>query len=65
MPTMFHNMQDDEPIEVIKIQVAPAFKGFVHQFPNYSLSNSEGISKLCANKICKNNFIQNYKQIYW
>ena len=52
---MFQTMQDDVPIEVIKIQVAPAFRDFVHQFPNYSLSNKEGASKLCANKICKNN----------
>ena len=62
---MFQNMQEDVPIEVVEIQVAPAFRGFVHQFPNYSLSNIEGASKLCANKICKNNFIQNYKPIYW
>ena len=45
---MFQNMQDDVPIEVAKIQVAPAFEGCVHQFPNYSLSNTEGASKLCA-----------------
>ena len=43
---MFQNMKDDVPIEVIKIEIAPAFKGFVHQFPNYSLSNIEGASKL-------------------
>ena len=46
---MFQNMQDDVPMEVVKIQVAPAFKGFVYQFPNYSLSNIERASKLCAN----------------
>ena len=51
---MFQSMQVDVPIEVVKIQVAPAFMGFVHQFPNYSLSNSEWASKLCANKVCKN-----------
>ena len=38
---MFQSMQDDMPIEVVKIQVAPAFRGLVHQFPNDSLSNSE------------------------
>ena len=43
---IFQNMHDDVPIEVVKIQVAPAFRGFVHQFPNYSLSNIEGASKL-------------------
>ena len=61
---MFQNMQDGVPIEVVKIQVAPVFRGFVHQFPNYSLSNIEGASKLRANKICKNNYIQYYKPIY-
>ena len=63
--TMFLNMQDDVPIEVVKIKVAPAFRGFVHQFPNYSLTNSEGASQLCAIKICKNNYIQYNKPIYW
>ena len=62
---MFQNMQDDMPPEVVKIQVAPAFSGFVHQFPYYSLSNIEGASKLCANKICNNNDNQNNKPIYW
>ena len=33
---MFQNMQDDVPIEAVKIQVALAFRGFVHHFPNYS-----------------------------
>ena len=61
---MFQNMQDDVLIKVVKIQVAPAFRDFVHQFPNYSLSNIEGSSKLCANKICRN-YIQNDKPIYW
>ena len=42
---MFQNMQDGVPIEVVKIQIAPAFRGFAHQFPNYSLSNIEGASK--------------------
>ena len=44
-------MQDYVPIEAVKIQVSPAFKSFVHQFSNYSLSNREGASKLSANKI--------------
>ena len=61
---MFQKMQYDVPIEV-KIEVAPAFRSFVHQFLNYSLSNIEGASKLCANKMCKNNYIQNNKPIYW
>ena len=39
---MLQNMQDDVLIEVFKIQVAPAFMGFVLQFPNNSLSNIEG-----------------------
>ena len=52
---MFQNMRDDVPIEVVKIQVAPAFRAFVHQFPNNSLSNIEGASNLCANKISKTN----------
>ena len=45
---MFQNMQDDVPIEVVKIQVVPAFRGFMHQFPNYFLYNIEGACKLCA-----------------
>ena len=64
MHTMFQSMQDDVPMEVDKIQVAPAFRGFMHQFPNYSLSKTEEASKLCANKIWKNNFIQKNKPIY-
>ena len=60
----FQNMQDDVPIDIAKIKVAPASWGFVYQFPNYSLSNIEEALKLCKNKICKNNFIQNNKQIY-
>ena len=39
---MFQNMQDDVPIEAVKIKVALAFRGFVRPFPNYSLSNIEG-----------------------
>ena len=62
---MFQNMQEDVPIEVVKILVAPPLRGFVHQFPNYSLFNIEEASKLCANKIFKNNFIHNNKPIYW
>ena len=50
---MFQNMQDDVPIEVVKIKVALAFRGFVHQFPNYSLSIIEGASKLRDNELCK------------
>ena len=65
MPAMFQNMQYGVSIEVVEIQVAPASRGFVHQFPNYSLSNIKGVSKLCANKICKNNYIQNNKPIHW
>ena len=42
---MFQNMQENVPIEEVEIQVAPAFRGFVHQFPNYSLSIIEGASK--------------------
>ena len=60
---MFLKMQDDVPMKVVRNQVALAFKGFVHQCPNYSLSNIEGASKLGANKICKNNYIQNNKPI--
>ena len=60
---MFQNMQDNVPIEEVKIKVAPAFRGYVHQFPNYSLSNTEETSKLCANKKRKNNNIQNNKPI--
>ena len=43
---MFQTMQDKEPTEDFKIQVALAFRGFVHQFLNYYLSNTEGASKL-------------------
>ena len=43
---MFQTMQDNEPTEDFKIQVAIVFRGFVHQFPNYSLSNTEGASEL-------------------
>ena len=50
---MLQNMQDDVPIEVVKIKVAPAFRGFVHHFTYYSLSNIEKVSKLCANKIAR------------
>ena len=32
--TMFQDMQDDVPIEIVKIQVAPVFRGFEQQFPN-------------------------------
>ena len=53
--SMFQSMQDDVPIEVVKIKVAPASIGFVHQFSNYSLSNIEGASKSFANRICKYN----------
>ena len=55
---MFQNMQDDVPIEVVKVQVAPAFRGFVHQFPKYSLSSIEG-GKGHQNymPISKNNYI--------
>ena len=60
---MFQNMQNDVPIEVVKIQVALAFKGIVHHFLNYSLSNIEVASKLCANKISINDYIQNNKPI--
>ena len=42
---MFQNMQDDEPFELVQILVALALRVFVHQFPNYSLSNIEGASK--------------------
>ena len=51
---MFQNMQDDVPIEVVNIKVALAFRGFVNQFPNYSLSFIERASRLCANKVRKN-----------
>ena len=51
---MFQTMQDNETTGKLatgdfKIQVAPASIGFVHQFSNYSLSNTEGASKLWAN----------------
>ena len=41
--TMFQNIQDDVPIEIGKIQVALAFRGFVHQFPDYSFSLSNPV----------------------
>ena len=50
---MLQNIQDDVQNEVVKIQLALAFRCFVHQFPNYSLSNIEGAS-LYAIKVCKN-----------
>ena len=39
-PTL-ESMQDNVSNEVLKIQVTPAFRGFVLRFPNYFLSNTE------------------------
>ena len=53
---MFQSIQDDVPFE--EIQIAMAFRGFVHQFPKYSLSSIEG-GKGHQNymPISKNNYI--------